>query len=298
MNGNQRWLFRVDSYRPAGETINPSEYDVERVNSAAAKTFVLSHHYSGSFPAARYCFGLFHRAELVGVAVFSQPSNNRTITKAFPSLCSHLEGVELGRFVLLDRVPANGETFFLGRCRRLLRNAETTQPKKWDASLLGEWAGVRAIVSFSDPVPRSTSDGGLILPGHVGTIYQASNAVYVGRGKRSTLALLPDGTVFSPRAKAKIRARARGESSRGKAQGWQYAVRLLRAQGACAPGRDLGAWLDRELARLARPLIHGGNHKFCWALDKRLRRDLPKVDPRRYPKHTDAMRFRMAARVT
>jgi hypothetical protein len=41
--------------------------------------------------------------------------------------------------------------------------------------------GVRGVVSFSDPVPRRTAAGDLVFPGHIGTIYQASNAGYLGR---------------------------------------------------------------------------------------------------------------------
>jgi hypothetical protein len=49
-------------------------------------------------------------------------------------------------------------------------------------------------VVFSDPVERRRADGTVIMPGHVGVIYQASNAVYTGRGTARTLALLPDLT--------------------------------------------------------------------------------------------------------
>ena len=38
--------------------------------------------------------------QLVGVSIFSQPCNNRTITKVFPF--DFREGVDLGRLVLLD----------------------------------------------------------------------------------------------------------------------------------------------------------------------------------------------------
>ena len=50
---------------------------------------------------------------------------------------------------------------------------------------------------FSDPLPRTRADGTVVMPGHLGTIYQAANAVYTGRGTPRTLTLLPDGTVFS-----------------------------------------------------------------------------------------------------
>ena len=47
-------------YRPAGEPINPSEFDVSPINVTEAKPFVCLHHYSSSFPTSRFQFGLFH----------------------------------------------------------------------------------------------------------------------------------------------------------------------------------------------------------------------------------------------
>src|SRR5690606_8351510 len=85
-----------------------------------------------------------------------------------------VECVDLGRLVLLDEVPANGESWFLAQCFGSLR-AE----------------GFRSVVSFSDPVPRTTADGEPRFTGHVGTIYQASNAIYMGRSKAEKKFLLP-----------------------------------------------------------------------------------------------------------
>src|SRR5262249_25959639 len=73
------------------------------------------------YPAARWRFGLFRRGVLQGVAVFSHPCNDRALTSVFPGRAT--DSVELGRFVLLDEVPGNGETWMLGRCFRLLRHA-------------------------------------------------------------------------------------------------------------------------------------------------------------------------------
>lgn len=61
-------------------------------------------------PAVRRCYGLFEIAslELVGVAVLSTPVSKKTIPMVFPEL-DPSRAAELGRFVLLDRVPANGK---------------------------------------------------------------------------------------------------------------------------------------------------------------------------------------------
>ena len=56
--------------------------------------------------------------------------------------------------------------------------------------------GIRGVVSFADPVPRQTAAGAVICPGHVGTIYQATNAIYTGRGTARTIIVLPAGTTL------------------------------------------------------------------------------------------------------
>jgi hypothetical protein len=252
----QRWRARRDSYRPAGETINTTCYEVAPIDMRTAKTFVITHHYSQSYPACRFRFGLFTRGELVGVAVFSMPMARQVLTNVFPG--DPLDSVELGRFVLLDNVPANGETWFKARCRTLLKNE-----------------GIRGIIAFSDDIPRTRFDGSLLFRGHVGTIYQASNAVYLGRGSRGTLRLFDDGTVFSARTISKIRNQERG---------WEYSCRQLIERGADQPRGDLRVWLAEWLPRLTRPLRHPGNLKYAWALDRSTR--LPVSRP--YPKRPNA----------
>jgi hypothetical protein len=251
----QRWRDQRGTYRPAGEAINTARYEVAPITGdSEAKAFVLAHHYSGSYPAARFRHGLYRGGQLVGVAVFSVPANNRALS-VLPG--EPLESVELGRFVLLDDVPANGETWFLGRAFELLRRE-----------------GLVGVVSFSDPSLRHSSDGRLVFGGHVGTIYQAFNGVYRGRSKAETQLLLPDGRVLHRRALSKIRKRDRG---------WKYSAALLEAAGAPGLGLcDPKAWLDVWLPRLTRARKHPGNHRYVWGLTRRAQRHLPASLP--YPK--------------
>lgn len=252
----QRWRARRDSYRPAGEPIRTADYEVAEIaGDTEAKGFVLEHHYSGSYPAARERFGLYRGANLVGVAVFSVPANAKALD---PAPGDSLSRVELGRFVLLDDVPANGESWFLARCFECLR---------------GE--GYTGVVSFSDPVARTSASGATVFGGHIGTIYQATNACYLGTSKAERRRLLPDGSILHGRALAKIRKRD---------QGWRYSAALLEGHGAepLTDGEDATAWLERWLPRLTRPLRHTGNHKYAWSLGRRGRKLLPDSMP--YPK--------------
>lgn len=118
---NQRWSAGRASYRPPEETIRTSEYDIAEIpDDTTARGFVETHHYSRSYPAARFRFGLYHRSALVGVAVFSHPCSDRVLSNVF--LLPTPSAVELGRFVLLDSVPGNGESWFLASVFPTLRN--------------------------------------------------------------------------------------------------------------------------------------------------------------------------------
>ncbi len=256
----QRWHRRRDLYRPAGEVIDPARYSVEAIaEDRIAKGFVLEHHYSGSYPAARFRFGLFEGSELVGVAVYSVPCAARVLTNVFAEAAA--DAVELGRFVLLDRVPANGETFFLSRTIRALRRE-----------------GISGILSHSDPFPRETADGARVFGGHLGIIYQAASAVYLGQAPRRTIRLLPDARTFSARSISKIRAGERG---------WRYAARLLEDVGAPPAPEDSLArrdWLTDWLPELTRTVRHPGNHRYAWRLARGVA--LPEAEP--YPKRLAA----------
>lgn len=264
----QRHRDRAVRWRPAREVVDLAGMEVSPIERGAARGFVERHHYEHSYPAGRYRFGLFERGgALVGVAVFSQPVNDLS-TACLPG--EPLERVELGRFVLLDRVGANAETWFLGRCFEALRRD-----------------GLSGVVSFSDPMPRRTAAGEVVMPGHVGTIYQAHNAVYLGRSKAERKLVLPDGTIAHNRGLSKIRNRERG---------WRTAVEALVGHGARPPvlGEDLRVWLACQLPNIARTLPHQGNHKYAWTLRRRDRRHLARYLEQRlgnpglpYPKVAD-----------
>jgi hypothetical protein len=242
----QRWRDRRASYRPAGETIVTRDFEVSLTRSdSLARDFVERHHYSGSYPAARLRVCLHRGDELVGVAVFSQPPSQAALDAALPF---DGERVELGRFVLLDAVPANGESWFLARSFRLAREA-----------------GFEAVVAHSDPEPR-IAEGKVVFPGHIGTIYQATNARYVGRTPTRTMRVLPDGTVLSARALTKLRLQDRG---------WRYVVEQLLEHGARPPAGDWRTWVRHAVESVSRTQRHHGNHRYLWALDPRVRRHLP-----------------------
>ena len=251
----QRWRDRRNdprqprqhSFRHRSEGgFDSRRYDVAHLGEEFARAFIEANHYSGTYPAAVHRFGLYDGPFLVGVAVLSVPTQRAVLTNVFPDLEPYGESLELGRFVLADAVPANGESWFLARC--------------WELAAV---ADVRGVVAFSDPEPRSTSDGRIVFPGHLGIIYQASNATYHGRSTPRTIQLLPDGTVLSARAIQKIRA---GE------QGQAYASRILVAHGARPrrKGEDVDQWLGVALRQAGvRSVRHRGNHRYAFTIGPR-----------------------------
>lgn len=264
----QRWNpGAVQSWRrPEDGGFDARRYGVSEIGQDRAKPFVLACHYSGSFPAAIRSYGMTELASgrLVGVAVLSVPAQRAVLTSVFPHLEAYTESAEVGRFCLLNEVAANGESWMLGECRRLAAAA-----------------GVRGLVMFSDPVERRRADGTVIMPGHVGCIYQAVGCDYLGRATPRTLTLLRDGTVFSDRAAQKIRAGERGH---------EYAERRLVAMGArpARAGENPAAWLAGALDDVgARKIRHPGNHRYAIRLGvTRRERAAVVVGPRpgAYPK--------------
>jgi hypothetical protein len=173
--------------------------------------------------------------------------SSKVLTNIFS--CDVLEAVELGRFVLLDNVPSNAESWFFARCRELLRRE-----------------GIKGIVAFSDDTPRTSISPirSLVFSGHIGTIYQSSNAVYLKRSTPRILKVLPDGSIFSDRAASKIRKAERG---------WRYAANILVKHGAMEPPSanphdpaPLKNWLTYWTNLLTRRLQHAGNHRYAWSL--------------------------------
>jgi len=254
----QRWRNKRDSYRPAGETIDTRAYEVALIESdKTARTFVETHHYSGSYPPARLRAGLYRRGELVGVAVLTPGASQAAMDSALPF--PDAVRAELGRFVLLDDVPANGESWFLARA--------------WE---LAGRAGIDAVVSHSDPQPRMTQEGRQLFPGHVGPIYQATNAVYVGLTARRTRRLYLDNSgVFDGVTASKLRRRVKG---------WEYAAAQLVARGAPEPTSDWDGWCKLAVNATTRPVRHTGSYRYLFALNKRLKKHLPASLP--YPKVT------------
>jgi hypothetical protein len=254
----QRWRYGLPSWRHVSEGgFRRSRYAVEEVPDALARSFIERHHYLGGWPSTLHRYGLWDLepprgstpgpgpdgAVLVGVLVLGCPMNERVLTSAFPRLVPYYESAEIARLALTDDVPANGESFLTAAALRLAAER-----------------GIRGVVTFSDPLPRSrrtTSGKAIASNGHLGIVYQSCNFRFTGRGTARTLTLLPDGTVLTARSRAKLT---------GGEPGADGVARRLRALGAPPrlPGQSPNQWLTQALNHIgARRVRHPGNFRFC-----------------------------------
>lgn len=254
----QRWRDKRGTYRVKGEPIDTRRYEVALIEEdAVPKAFVRRHHYAGSYPVAQLRAGLYRGEKLVGVAVLSPGASKQAMHKALPF--HDARRAELSRLVLLDDVPANGESWFMAR-----------------AFALAARAGFEAVVAYSDPEKRFTVLGQEVFGGHIGGVYQALSARYTGKTNTRTWRFFSDGSVLSDRALTKLRERDKG---------WRYVAAMLVAHGALPPPRRASlfeAWRLEAVKAVTTTRRHRGAHRYVWALAPGLRRHLP--DGLAYPK--------------
>ncbi len=264
----QRWCGGWHSWvRRSEGGFNPDLYEVDTISDLVAKSYVERMHYSATYVAASRRYGMFIRTsvglDLVGVAVFAIPAQAKVLTNVFPELRPYVESLELARFVLegrrlraadrsasQERAPGNSESWFLAETFRFLAAD-----------------GVAGVVSFADPVPRVVADRTLFV-GHVGTIYQSTNAILTGRATPRYLIVLPDGTSLSDRSVQKVR---------GQEVGHRYVERRLQALGArrLRAGMNPAAWLWDALDDVhAIRLRHRGNLRYAMLTSRTARRQV------------------------
>jgi len=215
----QRWRDRVARFvrYDGSERFNPERLGlgVERIEKGQAAPFIEANHYLASTPQSILNYGLFRvtpagRKKLEGVLVMSNLMGGQRKYGVQPT-----EAAELSRLVLLDNVEAGAESWFMGQAFDDFRPYFETS-KSTPGGRARKPRPLRLIVSHSDPVPVRNERGKITLPGHIGNIYQAKNALYVGRSRAAPRYITPEGRNFSARNLSKIEAWKRGDSVRGR----------------------------------------------------------------------------------
>lgn len=253
----QRWRDRRPTWRRTSEGgFAPGLHRVIEIPEAPARRFVERHHYSGTWPAVRFTYGLQRLDEepgpgeppggrLLGVLSLGIPMNG-AVLDVFEGTRRYAETLELNRLVLLDRAESNSESWF---CAKAFKSAASY--------------GIRGVVAHSDPHPRTRQTPAgpeLISPGHIGHVYAAQDFLYLGRTRPRRLTVLPDATVLSERAAAKIRRDEMGHKGAEK--------RLVKLGAPPRNDGEMGTrWLARALEAIgATSIHHPGNHRYARAI--------------------------------
>lgn len=145
---------------------------MRQVSGKVGREFIKKHHYSGGCHNGPMCWGLFDGETLVGVCAFATPNSENVRASVFGK--EHVDRVtELHRLVVLDQTPTNTESWFIVRA---LAGLLVYRPQLW------------AVLTFADGTE-----------GHVGVIYQATNATYTGTTGRARFYRDTTGRLRHPR---------------------------------------------------------------------------------------------------
>jgi hypothetical protein len=121
------------------------------------------------------------------------------------------------------------------------------------------------VLAYSDPVPRRNVDGHLVMPGHIGQIYQAFSGRFVGRASKRVEWLARDGTIISERALSKIRADE--DPVRGVGHRYSYQQLLRVGCPTRKPGESGVDYVARVKASgFLTPVKHPGNLVYVWPM--------------------------------
>lgn len=135
--------------------------------------FIKTYHYSKTHhKVVVYAFSLMMSGVLAGACLFGMAAGNLKCMTVLNGHDNPRDYLELQRLVLLDEVPKNSESQFIGWCLRWLKKNTT----------------IKAIISFADPTY-----------GHSGVIYRASNWIYTGRQKPARDRIYLDGVEIHPK---------------------------------------------------------------------------------------------------
>ena len=135
------------------------DFDVEPAKRQDVEVFV-KRHYLQKFPSGIKRIYAIHRKQtegrqMVGMIIYGSPFH--TTTHFLEPEVKHSEVIELKRLYIDDIGVKNLESFFIGQSLNLLRKDEPS---------------VKVVVTFADD-----------KHGHVGGIYQATNAIYLGKSE-------------------------------------------------------------------------------------------------------------------
>ena len=134
------------------------------IPATVARGVIVKHHYSHAWPTGNFLsMGVFLDSTLIGVVTFGHPANKNNAASVG---LKGRELAELTRLWIADHAPKFVESRAIATCLRILRRDSIC----------------RAVISYADP-----------MHGHVGTVYQASNWLYLGQMQSSSMLKFSSG---------------------------------------------------------------------------------------------------------
>lgn len=164
-NSRQESFWDIEA---APEHVHVRDMTVAPVAAKEVHDFCSRYHYTGTGGSMMYRWGLWHGLVLHGVVAYNLPTRQVCDSVFGPEHtpidpetgCAVMNVLHMGRLVFADHSPRNSESRLIGGS---LHEIERTKPNIW------------AVLTYAD-----TSQN------HIGTIYQATNAIYTGTGGDST----------------------------------------------------------------------------------------------------------------
>lgn len=146
-------IFDIDN--TARADIPPvRDLTVSAVSTRDVDEFSHRYHYTATGGNASWRWGLWHGMTLLGVVAYNLPTRNTCISVFGEQHHEHVW--HMGRLVLAEHAPFNSESRLIGGS---LRAIQREHPDVW------------AVLTFA-----------AIDAGHIGWVYQATNALYTGLG--------------------------------------------------------------------------------------------------------------------
>lgn len=167
------------------------EMTVAPVPMQELREFVWRYHHTGHTGMGLRRFGLWHGMTLLGVIAFGMPTPRAARSVFGAAGAGHVW--DMSRLMLADVAPHNSESRLIGGAMRLVAAND---------------AHVWAVLSFADPAA-----------GHLGYVYQATNALYTGTGGNPVYYVDELGSRRAPNSNGSWITREQAES-----RGWSKHV--------------------------------------------------------------------------
>lgn len=227
---------------------SPKGYFVDVPSWYETVDFIAKNHYTGSVRFARLTVGLFNEdEELCGVIMYASPAQAATIPCYLG--IEQKYGVELSRLILKEGLGRNSASWFISQANKFLKL---------------EMPFIKGIVTYADPFTLTDCIGNVTKTGHLGHVYQATNATYLGKTTPKYILVDKSGVVFNQRGLSKITCPKQG-------RGVERHVRKVLGIARRKETVDVKVWLNDSITEAIsngtlRKIKHPGLHVYGYDL--------------------------------